>query len=289
MESDLTQNTAPSPQLFWEMTAPPSWAAIDFISDLHLSSDTPKTLAAFESHIQNTDADAVFILGDLFELWVGDDARYGEFEAQCVNILTHATAHRTVAFMHGNRDFLVGAQMLKTCGVMALPDPTVLHAFGERVLLAHGDALCLADLPYQAFRKLVRSDAWQQEFLAKPLGERRSLGQRMRRESEELKLQQARGDWVDIDTACAVRWMREAGTPTLIHGHTHQPATEVMAPGYSRWVLSDWDLDSPRKAPRAQVLRWHRGGLTRLAPADAELGQNQAKIIQAIKASTLGD
>jgi UDP-2,3-diacylglucosamine hydrolase len=286
MERALTHDTSPRLPLFWEMSAPPNWAAIDFISDLHLSSDAPKTLAAFASHMQHTDADAVIILGDLFELWVGDDARDGEFEAQCVDILTDATSHRTVAFMPGNRDFLVGAQMLKTCGVMALPDPTVLHAFGERMMLAHGDALCLADLPYQAFRKLVRSEIWQQEFLAKPLGERRSLGKRMRRESEGHKLQQARSDWVDIDTACAVRWMHEAGTPTLIHGHTHQPATEVMAPGYSRWVLSDWDLDSPGKAPRAQVLRWHRGGLTREAPASAESGPNQPKIIQA---STLAD
>jgi UDP-2,3-diacylglucosamine hydrolase len=287
MERALTEDTSPRLPLFWEMSAPPNWAAIDFISDLHLSSDAPKTLAAFANHMHHTDADAVFILGDLFELWVGDDARGGEFEAQCVDILTHATSHRTVAFMPGNRDFLVGAQMLKACGVMALPDPTVLRAFGERLLLAHGDALCLADLPYQAFRQKVRSETWQQEFLAKPLSERRSLGKRMRRESEGHKRQQARSDWVDIDTACAVRWMHEAGTPTLIHGHTHQPATEVMAPGYSRWVLSDWDLDSAGKAPRAQVLRWHRSGLTRIAPAGAESSRDSLPEI--IQARTLAD
>jgi UDP-2,3-diacylglucosamine hydrolase len=265
----LTTDATPRLPLFWEMSAPPSWIAIDFISDLHLSSAAPKTFDAFAQHMLHTDAQAVFILGDLFELWVGDDSRGGTFEAQCVEVLTEATSRRSVAFMPGNRDFLVGTQMLKTCGVMALPDPTVLQAFGERVLLAHGDALCLADVPYQAFRNLVRSEAWQQDFLVKPLSERRSLGNRMRKESEGHKRQQSRGEWIDIDTACAVRWMHEAGTPTLIHGHTHQPTTEAMAPGYSRWVLSDWDLDGAGQAPRAQVLRWQQSGLTRRPPSSA--------------------
>jgi UDP-2,3-diacylglucosamine hydrolase len=266
MEHALSTDISPRLPLFWELSAPASWSAIDFISDLHLSSAAPRTFDAFAKHMQHTDAQAVFILGDLFELWVGDDARHGAFEAQCVEVLTEATSRRTVAFMPGNRDFLVGSRMLKACGVMALPDPTVLQAFGERFLLAHGDALCLADLPYQAFRQMVRGEAWQQDFLAKPLAERRSLGNRMRHESEDRKRKEARAEWVDIDTACAVRWMHEAGTPTLIHGHTHQPATEVMAPGYSRWVLSDWDLDSARETPRAEVLRWQQGGLSRRPP-----------------------
>jgi UDP-2,3-diacylglucosamine hydrolase len=268
----LTTDLLPRLPLFWEMSAPTSWTVIDFISDLHLSDAAPKTFEAFAAHMRHTDADAVIILGDLFDLWVGDDSRSGAFESQCVEVLIDATSRRSVAFMPGNRDFLVGAQLLKTCGVMALPDPTVLQAFGERLLLAHGDALCLADHAYQTFRRMVRGEAWQQEFLAKPLPERRSLGQRMRRESEGLKRQQTRSDWIDIDAACAVRWMHEAGAPTLIHGHTHQPATEAMAPGYSRWVLSDWDLDTPNQAPRAEVLRWSQGGLTRRPPSCAQNG-----------------
>ncbi len=253
--------------LFWEMSAPSHWNAIDFISDLHLSAASPKTFEAFAQHMQSTEADAVFILGDLVELWVGDDSRAGTFEARCVEVLTEAASHRTVAFMAGNRDFLLGAQMLKTCGVMALPDPTVLVAFGERILLAHGDALCLADRPYQSFRQLVRSESWQQDFLAKPLIERRALGARMRSESEGRKNKHSRADWIDIDIACAVRWMHEAGTPTLIHGHTHRPGSEAMAPGYTRWVLSDWDMDSTHQAPRAEVLRWQQAGLTRRSPS----------------------
>jgi UDP-2,3-diacylglucosamine hydrolase len=261
---------SPRLPLFYELSVPESWAAIDFISDLHLSSAAPKTFDAFAKHLHNTDAEAVFILGDLFELWVGDDARDGAFEAQCVEVFSEATSRLPIAFMPGNRDFLVGAQMLKTCGVMALPDPTVLQAFGERVLLAHGDALCLADRPYQDFRQMVRGEAWQQTFLAKPLSERRILGDRMRSESEGRKRQHSPDDWIDIDTACAVRWMHEAGSPTLIHGHTHRPATESMAPGYSRWVLSDWDLDTEGQAPRAEVLRWQHSGLTRRPPSTLE-------------------
>ena len=266
----MTDETWPRLPIFWEMTAPLSWVAIDFISDLHLSGAAPKTLAAFADHMRHTDADAVFILGDLFELWVGDDARDGKFEAQHVDILTEATAHKTVAFMPGNRDFLVGTQMLKACGVMALPDPTVLHAFGERLLLTHGDALCLADQPYQIFRKMVRSEAWQQDFLAKPLNERRALGKRMRSESESRKRLPTLGEWIDVDIGCTVRWMHEAGTPTLIHGHTHHPATESMAPGYSRWVLSDWDLETYARPPRADVLRLNRAGLKRMSPCTAK-------------------
>ena len=253
--------------MFWEMSAPPSWSAIDFISDLHLSSSAPKTFSVFSQHMRHTSADAVFILGDLFDLWLGDDSRDGAFEIQCVEVLTEAASRRAVAFMPGNRDFLVGSQLLKACGVMALPDPTVLQAFGERFLLAHGDALCLNDLPYQEFRKTVRSEAWQREFLSKPLAQRRSLGGRMRSESESRKLKQTPADWIDISTACAVRWMHEAGTPTLVHGHTHQPATETMAPGYCRWVLSDWDADSEKHAPRAEVLRLQQSGLSRELPS----------------------
>jgi UDP-2,3-diacylglucosamine hydrolase len=262
--------------MFWEMSAQREWTDIDFISDLHLSSSTPRTFDAFAAHMRHTDAQAVFILGDLFELWTGDDSRHGGFEAQCVEVLTEAASKHTVAFMPGNRDFLLGSQMLKACGMLALPDPTVLRAFGERLLLAHGDALCLDDLPYQAFRQLVRAEAWQKDFLAKPLKLRQELGRRMRAESEALKQGQDAPQWTDIDTACAVRWMHEAGTPTLVHGHTHRPSTDALAPGYTRWVLSDWDVDAAAAAPRAQVLRWRQSGLARQAPASAGCIPQQA-------------
>src|SRR5205823_8020090 len=152
--------------------APPTWRTIDFLSDLHLSDSTPRTFDALATHLRCTEADAVFILGDLFDVWVGDDARHDGFEAQCAAMLAEATAHRFIAFMAGNRDFLVGPDMLAHCGVVALADPTVLLAFDQRLLLSHGDALCLSDVAYQAFRAQVRNPVWQREFLAKPMNER---------------------------------------------------------------------------------------------------------------------
>lgn len=262
---------APAPSTlprFWEVRAPSSWTAIDFISDLHLSPATPRTFEAWREHVLRTPADAVFILGDLFEAWIGDDARHSGFEADCAEVLADAASRRNVAFMVGNRDFLVGAQLLQACGVMALADPTVLIAFGERVLLSHGDELCIADVDYQRFRTEVRGDAWQAAFLGQPLPQRREQARRIREESDRRKREQAPGEWFDVDAATAVRWMHEAGTPTLIHGHTHRPGTEPLAPGFTRHVLSDWDVDD-RLAPRAEVLRWRGGSLSRVAPTGA--------------------
>jgi UDP-2,3-diacylglucosamine hydrolase len=254
---------------FAEFNAPTTWRAIDFLSDLHLADDTPRTFDAFAAHLRHTPADAVFILGDLFEVWAGDDARHEGREADCAAVLTEAASRKRVGFMVGNRDFLVGAEMLTACGVMALADPLVLVAFGERVLLTHGDALCLADVDYQRFRAQVRSDEWQREFLARPLAERRRIARDIRTQSREHKAMQSAERWVDVDTAAAVRWMRQANTATLIHGHTHMPGSETLAPGFVRHVLSDWDLDHTGAAPRADVLRWQRGGITRIAPATA--------------------
>ena len=255
----------PPPALptFFELDAPDDWTAIDFISDLHLSSETPRTFEVWADYMRGTPASAVIILGDLFEVWVGDDARHSGFEARCVDVLAEAAARRTVAFACGNRDFLVGGEMLRDCGIRALSDPSVLVAFGERLLLSHGDALCLDDHEYQQFRAMVRSPAWQRDFLARPLEERQRMARAMRDHSEGRKRTMTPAEWVDIDKATAVRWMHEAHTPTLIHGHTHRPAHEVLAPGFMREVLSDWDCDGAGP-PRAEVLRLKGGSLARI-------------------------
>ncbi|MDE1950655.1 MAG: metallophosphoesterase, partial [Burkholderiales bacterium] len=127
---------------FFEFAAPTEWRAIDFISDLHLSAALPRTFAAWAAHLRSTPADAVFILGDLFEVWIGDDSSGQAFEHSCVEALVDAASRRQLAFMAGNRDFLVGSEMLRESGMMGLPDPTLLDAWGHRVLLSHGDALC---------------------------------------------------------------------------------------------------------------------------------------------------
>jgi len=248
-----------------ELAAPAAWRAIDFISDLHLADDTPHGFEAWQRYLLGTRADAVLILGDLFEVWVGDDARHEGFEARCAAVLAQAAARRYVGFMAGNRDFLVGETLLRECGVHALPDPTVVDAFGQRLLLTHGDALCIADLEYQAFRRVVRNPAWQIEQLARPLAQRRALARQMREQSAGMHAQRAPADWVDVDAPAAMAWMQAANASALIHGHTHRPGDEHRPDGYERHVLSDWELDHG-STPRAEVLRWQHDGLHRITP-----------------------
>ena len=252
-----------------EVLAPPDWHCIDFISDLHLAETTPRAFALWRDYLLGTAAQAVFILGDLFDAWVGDDARHAGFEAEAAAVLMRAAAQKRISFMVGNRDFLLGDAMLAGCGVAALPDPTVLVAFGERVLMTHGDAWCIDDVDYQRFRRQVREPAWQAQVLARPLAERRAMAQGLRSESERNAAVHG-GPWADVDRATALRFMHRADTPTLVHGHTHRPGTEPLAPGAVRHVLSDWELDHAA-VPRAEVLRWQRSGWSRIDPAAAAL------------------
>lgn len=264
----MADAAAPALPAFAELRAPEAWQAIDFLSDLHLAQGTPRTFEALATHLRCTRADAVFILGDLFEAWVGDDARHEGFDADCAAMLAEASSHRVIGFMAGNRDFLLGHEMLAHCGLLHLADPTTLVAFGERLLLTHGDALCLDDLAYQEFRAMVRSATWQRDFLAMPLAERRELARVIRGESQRLKTGQRPQDWADVDAGEAARWLRAAGAARMVHGHTHRPGQHELAPGLVRLVLSDWDVDHPA-TPRADVLRWQRDGLRRIAPATA--------------------
>ena len=252
----------PTLPVFYEIEADSAWQSIEFISDLHLAENQPHTTAAWTRHMAQSQADAIYILGDLFEVWIGDDAcQAGRFEQRAAQVLADAASRRAMGFMAGNRDFLVGAQMLNGCGVAALPDPTLLSAWGQRVLLSHGDALCLGDEPYQAFRKQVRSPEWRRDFLAQPLATREQLARQMRDASDANKRRQNPADWSDVDAAAAVAWMHAAASHDMVHGHTHRPGSDVLAPGYTRHVLSDWDCDT--RPPRAQVLRLTRDGFTR--------------------------
>ncbi|MEO8015097.1 MAG: UDP-2,3-diacylglucosamine diphosphatase [Polaromonas sp.] len=252
-----------------ELVAPPSWRTVDFISDLHLNADEPATFRAWQAYLQGTPADAVFILGDLFEVWVGDDAVSADFlvhpeanfENRCASVLARAGNRLALFFMHGNRDFLVGTAFMDACHARLLDDPTVLGFAGQRWLLSHGDSLCLDDTDYMAFRRQVRSPGWQQAFLARPLAERLSLAREMRRQSEARK--RSGMDYGDVDPNAARQWLAAANAPTLIHGHTHKPAFHDLGNGLSRVVLSDWDAGAG--VPRAEVLRLDGSGLQRIA------------------------
>jgi UDP-2,3-diacylglucosamine hydrolase len=242
------------------LQAPATWRRIDFISDLHLDAGEPATFAAWAQHMAHTPADALFILGDLFEVWVGDD-NPDPFAQQCVAVLQATAQRMPVFFMWGNRDFLVGHDFLQATGAQGLSDPSVLDlgtlmADGNplRLLLSHGDALCLDDHDYLAFRTQVRAPAWQTQFLAQTLAERQAYARQVRQQSEARKHGQV--TYADVDTRAALDWLHEADAQVMIHGHTHRPAEHALAADCTRWVLSDWDAEAT--PPRLEVLSWLR-------------------------------
>lgn len=238
-----------------EIEAPPHWRCVDFISDLHLHGDDPLTFEAWRGYLQETVADAVFVLGDLFEAWVGDDvlSLTDGFEQRCVAVLRAATRRLQVYIMPGNRDFLMGAALMQACGTILLSDPTVLTFAQERFVLTHGDAWCLADTEYQQFRAQVRSVHWQRDFLQQPLANRLEMARSMRAQSEAHK---RTSTFVDVDAQAARLALQTSRARYLIHGHTHRPETFQQGADGTRLVLSDWDLRAT--TPRSQVLRLSR-------------------------------
>jgi UDP-2,3-diacylglucosamine hydrolase len=250
-----------------EFRLPAAWRAVDCISDLHLAAGLPRTVDALAGYLRRTRADAVLILGDLFEFWPGDDAAQLPFERRCLELLAAAARRCFVGLMVGNRDFLIRPALLESGGLNPLADPTLLVGLGRRVLLTHGDALCLDDLAYQHFRRWARDPQTQAEFLARPLAERVALAAKVRHASEASRgAEPPPGGWGDIHFGAALAALRAAGADQLVHGHTHRPGDDELAPGITRHVLSDWDLDGA--TPRAGVLRLSAAGFERLAPAD---------------------
>ena len=243
-----------------ELAAGPTWQAVDFISDLHLQVTEPATFRAWRHEMETSAADAIFILGDLFEVWPGDDVLdVPGFAADCGHVLREATARRPVFFMHGNRDFLVGDAFASATGVQLLADPTVLAFAGRRWLLTHGDALCLGDTEYLRFRAMVRDPAFQRRFLEQPLPVRQQVAQSLRSQSELRK--QSVASYADVDREEALAWLAAASAETMVHGHTHRPGEHALDASHERVVLTDWDLAA--QPPRGEVLRLSTTGLRR--------------------------
>lgn len=258
---------------FDEINAPAAWRCVDFISDIHLQESEPATFLAWRSYLELSPADAIFILGDLFELWIGDDClgtavdgslieRHEglHFEERCSRVLHFSAQQHNVYFLHGNRDFLLGQTSAKACGMQLLSEPSVLVFGGLRYLLSHGDALCLADEKYQEFRRMVRSPDWQEKFLATPLQERMSQARMMRMQSEARKkdMSAAGEPWIDIDPAAAVQWMDAANAQHMIHGHTHEGRDHTITSAQgrgTRHVLPDWHANATRSKHGASPSR----------------------------------
>jgi len=248
-----------------EISAPAHWQTVDFLSDLHLDRPDSATFGAFAHYLAHSPANALMVLGDLFEAWVGDDALslHNGVEQRVAAMLHQASERMEVFILCGNRDFLMGLALMQACGARALADPSVLQFADQRFLLTHGDALCLSDTDYLAFRGVARSTAWQQDFLNKPLEERQELGRRMRVQSkahQATKRQQGAAAWHDLDAQACLQSLESAKANTMIHGHTHHPAMHVLAKDTFRWVLSDWDFEST--PPRGDVLRLTRSSGT---------------------------
>jgi len=216
-----------------------------FVSDLHLSENRPAANEAFFSFIEGKarHAGALYILGDLFEYWVGDDDVEDPFNSVVTGFLHGLSrAGVKVRVMQGNRDFLFGPRFQEAAGAELLDDPCVVDLDGTATLLMHGDTLCTKDNDYQAWRRMVRSDKWQREFLSRPLAERHGMARGARAQSVAATGAKAR-DIMDVDEGAVREAFRRHNVRRLIHGHTHRPARhelEVDGRRCERWVLPDW-------------------------------------------------
>lgn len=216
-----------------------------FISDLHLTAARPAITQLFLDFLagEARRAQALYILGDFFEYWIGDDA-VEQAEYQPIIKALHAvwSAGTPIFLMHGNRDFLFGERFARASGCRLIADPTRIDLYGTPTLLMHGDTLCTDDVEYLAFRAMARSERWQQEFLAKPLAERDAIARNYREESRRSTAQKA-PEIMDVTQAAVVATLRQHGVRHLIHGHTHRPAEHVFdldGATAHRIVLGDW-------------------------------------------------
>ena len=229
-----------------------------FISDLHLDAERPAITELFGRFIDEEarHSDALYILGDLFEAWVGDDdpSDTGAFVAGKLRGLRGAGI--PVYFMRGNRDFLLGDAYARRAGIEILNDPAVVMLHGKPALLMHGDTLCSDDVAYQQFRAQTRDPGWQRQFLAQPLDARLAFAQQARAASQAhqsgLKAQGAMDAITDVSPATVEATLARFGVDTLIHGHTHRPAVHAHVGG-TRIVLGDW-------YEQGSVLRADAGG-----------------------------
>lgn len=215
-----------------------------FISDLHLDESRPAVVESFKRFLADVvrGADALYILGDLFEYWLGDDGMSLPLPALACEALQQTAVRVPVYFMHGNRDFMVAEAFAAATSVRLIADPTIVDLYGTPTVLLHGDTLCTDDHAYQKFRAQVRDPAWQAMQLERTLGERVAIAEGMRKQSEGAKADKTTGI-MDVAPAAVEQAFIASGCAVMIHGHTHRPgrhAHQVSGQGCVRWVLNDW-------------------------------------------------
>lgn len=228
-----------------------------FVSDLHIEADRPDIANQFLQFLETEalNADALYILGDLFEFWVGDDDPNEHYAWIKQGLRKLTKKNIPVFFMHGNRDFMIGQDFADETGITILTDPYIVEVHGENVLLSHGDIYCTDDIQYQAVRKMTRDPKWQATMLTRSLEERISFSEQARADSK------AHGDNIDqaitdVNQAAIKSALRQANVTLMLHGHTHRPAVheiEVDGKQARRIVLGDW-------YQHGSVVRWDRNG-----------------------------
>jgi UDP-2,3-diacylglucosamine hydrolase len=216
-----------------------------FVSDLHLQPARPVLTEAFLRFLDEyaLGAKQLYLLGDIFEYWLGDDAMSEPFNQQILSALRRVSdAGVQLFWIAGNRDFLVGEQFAAAAGMTLLPETWVIDAYGQRIVLLHGDAQCTNDVKYMAFRAQARNPAWQQQLLSLPLEQRKQIAAGMREQSKAGHAEKSY-EIMDVTPEAIADVFTQTGTSIMIHGHTHRPALHKVA-GTRRYVLPDWEPES---------------------------------------------
>jgi len=241
-----------------------------FLSDVHLQESAPRTTEAFIKFLQQQgrQTQQLYLLGDLFEYWAGDDDLNSPFNARIVAALRSLSDEGVALFwIAGNRDFLIGQCFAEAAKLTLLPDPSVIKVANKSIVIAHGDAQCTDDVDYQAFRSQVRMSAWQTAFLSKPLSERLAIIENMRKQSHAAQ-QEKTQQIMDVNLDAITELFNLTHADILIHGHTHRPASHEMrvkGNDVMRYVLTDWDFDN--HSVRGGGIAIHDNGEIRLLPA----------------------
>lgn len=232
-----------------------------FVSDIHLHPSLPKTTLAFFNFLKKyaPQAERLYLLGDLFEYWAGDDDMATPYHLDVINALRKVSDLGTKIFwIAGNRDFLIGTQFSEATGAHLLHDPSIIEVANRRIIITHGDAQCTDDLPYMAFRSMVRQEQWQKDFLTLPLSQRKTVIEGLRINSQ-MEQKEKTMEIMDVNPDAIKDLFVKNHAKIIIHGHTHRPSLHQQKEGL-RYVLPDWECDQVNKNDRGGWLEMYADG-----------------------------